>query len=392
MSVLLAVIYIVFISLGLPDSLFGASWPVVHIDFNVPESFASWYGVIIGVCTGGVSFLAGKLIRKFGTGKVTFYSTLLTALGLVGMSFAPNIVVMMIFAIIMGYGAGAIDTGLNNYVSLHYHARHMNWLHCSWALGVTISPMIMSSFLGGEAGEWRTGYRVVAALQFAFSIVILATLNKWKDDKSSANPQEEKDPVPPKRLIDLLKIKGVVTSILSLGLYCSAEFMLGTWGATYAVNVFAVTPDEAALWISLYFGGIMVGRVISGFISLKASDNTLVAGGIAVCLLGIIIFALPLGKMSLIGFLLIGIGFGPIFPSVLHSVPARFGSDYSADITGYHMGGAYGIGFALQLIYGYVASATTYKITPFVLMALIAGVFAAHKITLHTLKNQHNDL
>lgn len=392
MSVLLAVIYIVFVSLGLPDSLFGASWPVVHVDFNVPESFASLYGVIIGICTGGVSFLAGKLIRKFGTGKVTFYSTLLTALGLVGMSFSPNIVVMMIFAVIMAYGAGAIDTGLNNYVSLHYHARHMNWLHCSWALGVTISPMIMSPFLSGEAGEWRTGYRVVAALQFAFSIVILLTLNKWKDDKSSDNPQEKKDPVPPKRLIDLLKIKGVVTSILSLGLYCSAEFMLGTWGATYVVNVFAITPDEAALWISLYFGGIMVGRVVSGFISFKASDNALVAGGIAVCLLGIIIFALPLGKMSLIGFLLIGIGFGPIFPSVLHSVPARFGSDYSADITGYHMGGAYGIGFALQLVYGYVASATTYKITPFVLMALIGGVFAAHKITLGTLKKQRNDL
>lgn len=392
MSVLLAVIYIVFVSLGLPDSLFGASWPVVHVDFNVPESFASLYGVIIGVCTGGVSFLAGKLIRKFGTGKVTFFSTLLTALGLVGMSFSPNIVVMMIFAVIMGYGAGAIDTGLNNYVSLHYHARHMNWLHCSWALGVTISPMIMSSFLDGEAGEWRTGYRVVAALQFAFSIIILLTLNKWKDDKGAVSPQEKKDPVPPKRLIDLLKIKGVITSILSLGLYCSAEFMLGTWGATYAVNVFAITPDEAALWISLYFGGIMVGRVISGFVSLKASDNTLVAGGIAVCLLGIVIFALPLGKMSLIGFLLIGIGFGPIFPSVLHSVPARFGSDYSADITGYHMGGAYGIGFALQLVYGYVASATTYKITPFVLMALIAGVFAAHKITLRTLKKQRNDL
>lgn len=392
MSVLLAVIYIVFVSLGLPDSLFGASWPVVHIDFNIPESFASLYGVIIGICTGGVSFLAGKLIRKFGTGKVTFFSTLLTALGLVGMSFSPNIVVMMLFAIIMGYGAGAIDTGLNNYVSLHYHARHMNWLHCSWALGVTISPMIMSSFLDGEAGEWRTGYRVIAALQFAFSIVILLTLNRWKDDKNASSSQEKPSPVPPKRLVDLLKVKGVITSILSLGLYCGAEFTIGTWGATYAVNVFAITPDEAALWISLYFGGIMVGRVISGFLSFKASDNTLVAGGIAVSLLGIIIFALPLGRMSLMGFLLIGVGFGPIFPSVLHSVPMRFGSDYSADITGYHMGGAYGIGFAVQLIYGFVAAATTYKITPFVLMALIAGVFVAHKFTLNTLKKQHNGL
>ncbi len=392
MSVLLAVIYIVFISLGLPDSLFGASWPVVHTDFNIPESFASWYGVIIGVCSGGVSFLAGKLIRKFGTGKVTLYSTILTALGLVGMSFSPNIVVMMIFAVIMGYGAGAIDTGLNNYVSLHYHARHMNWLHCSWALGVTISPIIMSSFLDGEPGEWRVGYRVVAALQLAFSVVILLTLNKWKDDKASSDSEDKKEPAPQKSLFELLKIKGVVTSILSLGLYCSAEFMLGTWGATYAVNVFSITPDEAALWISLYFAGIMIGRVISGFVSLKASDNALIVGGIAITLVGIIIFALPLGKISLFGFLLIGIGFGPIFPSVLHSVPARFGSDYSADITGYHMGGAYGTGFAIQLVYGYIASATSFKITPYVLILLIIGVFVAHKVTLNTLKKQNINL
>ncbi len=386
MSVLLAVIYIVFVSLGLPDSLFGASWPVVHTEFNVPESFASLYGVIIGACTGGVSFLSGKLIRKFGTGKVTFFSTLLTALGLVGMSFSPNIVVMMIFAVIMGYGAGAIDTGLNNYVSLNYHARHMNWLHCSWGLGVTVSPMIMSAFLDGEPDEWRVGYRVIAGLQLAIAIIVLLTLNKWKTNKEADNSQKSKEPVPEKKLIDLLKIKGVVTSILSLGLYCSAEFILGTWGATYAVNVFAITPDEAALWISLYFGGIMIGRIISGFVSLKVGDNTLIVGGIISCLFGIVIFALPLGKMSLIGFLLIGIGFGPIFPSVLHNVPARFGSDYSADITGYHMGGAYGIGFAVQLIYGYVASATTYGITPFILMALIGGVFAAHRITLRKIR------
>ena len=150
---LLIVIYFVFISLGLPDSLFGVSWPVVHVEFGIPEGFASAYGIIIGVCTGGVSFVAGKLIRKFGTGKVTFFSTLLTVVGLVGISFSPNIVCMIICSVILGYGAGAIDTGLNNYVSLHYKAKHMNWLHCFWGVGVTLSPMIMSIFLGGEAGE-----------------------------------------------------------------------------------------------------------------------------------------------------------------------------------------------------------------------------------------------
>lgn len=175
---LLIVIYISFISLGLPDSLFGVSWPVLHKEFAIAESFASLYTVIIGICTGGVSFVAGKVIRKFGTGKVTFFSTLLTAIGLIGISFSPNIVVMMIFSIILGYGAGAIDTGLNSYVSLHYKAKHLNWLHCFWGMGVAISPMIMSAFLGAGEGQWRNGYRVVALLQLTIALLVLATLPK----------------------------------------------------------------------------------------------------------------------------------------------------------------------------------------------------------------------
>lgn len=388
MIALLIVIYIVFISLGLPDSQFGVSWPVVHIEFGTPESFASLYSIITGVCTGGVSFVAGKLIRKFGTGKVTFFSTLLTALGLIGISFSPNIVVMMICSVIMGYGAGAIDTGLNNFVSLHYEARHMNWLHCFWGVGVTLSPIIMSVFLGDGTGSWRNGYRVVALIQFCIALIVLFTLKKWNITPETATPADnEKSKAPEKSLFDLLKIKGVVTSILSLGLYCGGEFMIGTWGATYAVNVFAVSPDEAAKWVSLYYGGIMLGRVVSGFVSVKLSDNTLIKSGMVIAAVGMVILALPLGKISLLGLLLIGIGYGPVFPSVLHSVPSRFGIDYSADITGYHMGGAYGIGFAVQLAYGYIASATTFLITPFVLLFLCAGVLAATLITLRTLKN-----
>ena len=165
--------------------------------------------------------------------------------------------------------------------------------------------------------------------------------------------------------------------------------MIGTWGATYAVNVFAVSPDEAAKWISLYFGGIMAGRIISGFLSEKLSDNTLIKGGMALAVAGMVILFLPIGKTALLGLLLIGIGYGPVFPSLLHSVPSRFGADYSADITGYHMGGAYGIGFLVQLIYGYVASATTFAITPFVLLALGLGVIAATVVTLKALKKHY---
>ena len=282
----------------------------------------------------------------------------------------------------MGYGAGAIDTGLNNFVSLHFKAKHMNWLHCCWGLGVTVSPIIMSVFLDGES-TWRNGYRVVAVIQFVIALIILSSLKKWNIQPANASESEnaQKD-LPKKSLFDLLKMKGMITSILSLGLYCGGEFLIGTWGATYAVNVIAISPDEAAKWISLYYGGIMVGRIISGFLSEKLSDNTLVKGGMTLAAVGMGILILPIGKTALVGLLLIGMGYGPVFPSVLHSVPARFGADYSADITGYHMGGAYGIGFAFQLIYGYVASATTFKITPFVLLAFSAGVLVATVITL----------
>lgn len=384
MTALLIVIYIAFVSLGFPDSLFGVSWPVVHIEFGTPENFASVYSIITGVCTGGVAFIAGPLLRKFGTGRVTFFSTLLTALGLIGISFSPNIVVMMICTVIMGYGAGAIDTGLNNFVSLHYKAKHMNWLHCCWGLGVTISPIVMSAFLGGN-GTWRNGYRVIAFFQFAIALIILLSLKKWNVKPKAAKEESQKD-LPKKSFFDLLKEKGMLTSILSLGLYCAGEFTIGTWGATYAVNVLAVSPDEAAKWISLYFGGIMVSRIVAGFLSEKLSDNSLVIGGMTLAAVGMIVLLLPIGKTALVGLLLIGMGYGPVFPSVLHSVPSRFGADYSADITGYHMSGAYGIGFAIQFAYGYIASATTFAITPFVLLAAGLGVIIATVVTLKALK------
>lgn len=388
MTGLLIVIYIAFVSLGFPDSLFGVSWPVVHVEFGTPESFASVYSIITGVCTGGVAFVAGPLLRKFGTGRVTFFSTLLTALGLVGISFSPNIVVMMLCTVIMGYGAGAIDTGLNNFVSLHYKAKHMNWLHCCWGLGVTLSPMIMSAFLGGD-GTWRNGYRVVAFLQFVIALIILFSRKKWNiQPKKTAETEKAQKDLPKKNFFDLMKQKGMLTSILSLGLYCAGEFTIGTWGATYAVNVIAVSPEEAAKWISLYFGGIMLSRIVAGFLSEKLSDNTLVVAGMATAAIGMIVLLLPIGKTALLGLFLIGMGYGPVFPSVLHSVPSRFGTDYSADVTGYHMSGAYAIGFAVQLAYGYIASATTFAITPFVLFGLSFGVIAATIVTIKALKTK----
>ncbi len=378
---LLVVIYVVFVSLGLPDSMFGASWPVVHVDLGVNESFASLYSIITGICSGGVSFLAGYVIRKFGTPRVTFVSIILTAFGLLGISFAPNIVVIMLFTVILSYGAGAIDTGLNNYVSLHFKARHMSWLHCCWGLGVTISPLILS-FVLENGSSWRTSYRIIALMQFSIALVVGLFLSKWQEfDKASTARLTDQGIEKSDEKLNIFKVKGLITSILSQGFYCSMEFLIGTWGASYLVNVYGSDPAIAARWISLYYGGIMLGRLVSGFVSIKANDKILIRGGIIFSFAGLLFLALPIGEIASAGLLLIGFGFGPIFPSILHSVPQRFGAKFSADITGFHMGGAYAIGFGVQLIFGYVATTTTFKIMPFVLLGFCALLFTMNEIT-----------
>lgn len=374
---ILVIIYVVFISLGLPDSVFGVAWPVVHNEFGVHESFASLYSIITGVCSGGSSFLAGVVLRKFGTPKVTFVSILMTAAGLVGISFAPNIWVMMCCTVVLSYGAGAIDTGLNNYVSLHFKARHMSWLHAFWGIGVTLSPIIMSAFLGGEYGNWRNGYRVIALIQLCIALGVAVMLPKWtKHDtiKRTAEAGEEE-----KEKVNIFAFKGLLPSIAALGFYCSMEFTVGTWGASYIVNVYSLGADVAARWISVYFCGIMLGRIISGFVSDKLGDDKMIRFGILVSAFGMLIILLPFGSISLIGFILIGMGFGPIFPSVLHAVPSRFGIKYSADITGFHMGGAYATGFVSQLLFGYAATGITFKIFPFVLIAFLILLFVLNE-------------
>lgn len=370
MMLLLAVIYIVFISLGLPDSVFGVAWPVLHNELGIAENFASVYSIIVGVCTSAVSIFAGVLIRKFGTGRVTAVSIFLTIIGLLGISFAPNIIVMIIFAVILGYGAGAIDTGLNNFVSLHYKTQHMNWLHCFWGIGVTASPIIMSFFLKDNT-SWRNGYRTIALIQAVILVIVIVSMPLWKkvEQPLSDDVSEKKES---KVFSKILKTKALIPSILSLAFYFAMENLIGTWGASYLVHIYSLDASVASKWVSLYFGGIMIGRFISGFIAIKCSDNTLIRLGIAVSFLGIVFMMLPIGKTAICGLLLVGVGFGPIFPSILHAVPARFTKEYSADITGFHMFGAYAVGFLIQLIFGYVATATTFAITPYVLVALCA--------------------
>ncbi len=390
MLILLVVIYIVFISLGLPDSLFGVAWPLIHIDFGLEESFGSVYSVIIALTTGGVSFFAGSLIKKFGTGIVTATSIVLTGVGLLGISFSPNIYAMIFFATVAGLGAGAIDTGLNNFVSLHYKAIHINWLHCFWGVGVTVSPLIMSVFL--RDGSWQWGYRTVSFIQFGIAVIAFISLILWRKydkEEPKLDVQENIEKASERKITvkEIVKTKGVVTGILSLGFYCSVEFLMGTWGASYVVNTQGLTPDKAAQMVSLYYGGIMLGRFLSGIVSLKVKDDNLIRGGTAILLLGVILLAIPNSVTLYVAMALIGVGCAPIFPSTLHSIPTRHGGELSAHVTGYYMGGAYAIGFVMQVCYGYVATATTFKITPFVLIAFVVIMVVLVELTVKKTKN-----
>lgn len=373
---LLAIIYLTFVSLGLPDSVFGAAWPQAYVDIGVDQSLGSFYSVVTGITSGGTSFMAGKLIRRFGTGGVTAVSVGLTVAGLIGISFAPNFIVMMVCAVVMGIGAGAIDTGLNNYVSRNYKAGHMNWLHCFWGVGVTASPIIMSLFL--RDGDWRKGYLTIGLIQLAIAVAVAASLPLWKKLAPPSLPEESAAKAPKKSFREIIATRGVIAGILSLGCYCSMEFIIGTWGASYLVNAGGNTPADASKFVSAFFGGIMFGRLVAGFAAFKFKDKTLIRIGTVAALPGMILLAVRAGTVTdVIGMLLIGAGFGPIFPSVIHSVPERFGAEYSADITGYHMGGAYAIAFAVQFTFGFAATNTTFVIMPYVLLAFLVFMAVA---------------
>lgn len=370
MVFLIIIIYITFISLGLPDSLFGVSWPVMHLDLGLAESYGSFFTIIVGIGAGNSSFISGALVRKTSTGVITSVSVLLTAIGLLGYSLSSNILTLIISSILLGFGAGAVDSVLNNFVSLHYKAIHMNWLHCFWGIGVTLSPLIMSYYLTDN--QWRSGYKAVSLIIFIISALLFITLPLWKKAKDSPLTSDQQITKEGEKYSfkEIIKIKGVIIAILSVGLYCSMEFIIGTWGASYLVNTAGITAESAAKIISTFYLGIMAGRFLSGILSLKVCDKHLIRSGILISMAGIIILALPLGNISFIGFSLIGLGFAPFFPSTLHATSIRFGKKYSQDITGFQMGGGYAIAWLIQITFGNIASATTFAFMPLLFIAI----------------------
>jgi len=365
-SLLLVVIYVAFIGLGLPDSLLGAAWPVAHLDLGVPISAA---GVVSIVSAGGTvlsSLFSERVIKRFGVGAVTTVSILLTSAALMGMGFVRSFWVVLALAVPLGLGGGMVDAGLNNFVALHYKATHMNWLHCFWGVGATAGPMIMSFFLARNF--WHGAYRTVSLALFLIAALAAASLPLWKRVGGPAAKEESRAPVP-RRV--LLKRPGAVFSCMAFLVYCGAEYAAGLWASSYFVSVKGIAPDIAASWASMYYLGITAGRFLSGFAAMRLSDRTLVRAGQGAILAGVLILLLPLPNALLIaGLLLIGIGCGPIFPSLLDETPRLFGAQMSQGMMGLQLASAYIGGTLLSPLFGWISPLIGLGAWPFYLLLL----------------------
>lgn len=339
---LLVIIYLAFISLGLPDSLLGVAWPVMQSDYGAPLETA---GILFMTIAGGTiisSLASGMVLKRFGTGNVTLVSCLLTAGALLGFHFAPSLVWLIVCAIPLGLGAGSVDAGLNDYVATQYKAHHMSWLHCFWGVGATFGPIIMAQFIS-EQNSWRNGYLAISGIQFTLTVILLFTLPLWNRVKKKSNitineEQEDSKGVfynEDAKHVKPLQIKGVKLALISFLFYCGVESTVGLWGSSFLVNVKGLPVSVAAQWVSLYYAGITMGRFITGFITFKMSNRTLIRMGQIIALAGATLLFLPLpSTFSLVGFIMVGLGLAPIFPCMLHETPTRFGKKHSQTIMG----------------------------------------------------------
>ena len=339
-TALLIIIYIAFIGLGIPDSLFGTAWPAIYSEFELPISFGSFVTIIISCGTVLSSVISSKIISRLGTNKVSAYSTLLTALALLGFSFAPNLWVMCFWAIILGIGAGAIDVALNNYVAIHYSATHMSFLHCFYGVGVSVSPYILSLVIAGNFG-WRGGYRIAFAIQLIITLLLFLSLPLWRKAHGGENESEENTH---KDLTfgSVLKIPGVKMMCSLFIASCAIECTCGGWGSTFLVEYKHLPAEKAAQIIMIYYIGMTLGRFLSGVLAAKLHSWKIIKLGQIVLGLALLLLILPGGVyLCALGMFLIGLGNGPLFPNFNYLTPENFGSDISQSVIGIQMASAY---------------------------------------------------
>lgn len=339
-TLLLVIIYVAFISLGLPDSMLGAAWPVMQGELGLPLAGAGLVSMIVSGSTIISSLFSGTLIRRLGTGKLTLISVLMTALALLGYSFSQNYLWLCLIAVPLGLGAGSVDAALNDFVARNFAARHMNWLHSFWGVGATSGPLIMA-FMLSQTGRWQMGYRTVAIVQFTLVAILAISLPLWQRFPTPTLPHTTAGRV------KIRKLKGIGPNLVAFFAYCAVELSTGLWAASFLVQQRGLSQVLAAGGASAYYLGITVGRFLNGFLSSHFKAKNLVRGGVAMILLGIILMFLPFPILSLAGLMIIGLGCAPIYPTLLHETPRRFGAENSATLMGLQMATAY-VGLTLM--------------------------------------------
>ena len=376
LNLLLAVIYLAFISLGLPDALLGAAWPTMYKEFDVPVSYAGVITMIIAAGTIISSLFSDRITKKFGAGKVTAVSVAITAAAMLGFSVSTFIVPLFLIALPYGLGAGSVDTALNNYVALNYESRHMSWLHCMWAVGATTGPYIMGIALTGGM-HWNGAYLIIGSIQVVLSAIIFLSLPLWKkaNGSSQSNAAQEK-PVP---LKEVVKIKGAKEVMLCFFCYCALEQTVMVWTSTYLNLWRDISAENAASFAGMFFIGITVGRAISGFVTMKLNDTQMIRLGEVIIALGLVMVLIPIEILYLVGFVMIGLGCAPVYPSIIHSTPEHFGADKSQAVIGIQMASAYVGTLLMPPVFGFIANHTTPGVFPFYLTAILVIMFVMHE-------------
>ena len=390
-NLLLAIIYLAFISLGLPDALLGSAWPTMSYDIGAQISWAGGISMVISAGTIASALLSDRMTKRFGAGKVTFVSVALTALALLGFSFAPNYIVLILLAIPYGLGAGGVDAALNNYVALHYESRHMSWLHCMWGIGASAGPYVMGFALSHGFG-WSAGYQYIAIVQVILTVILFISLPLWNNRKAhelSKSIQISKEYSKTLSFAEVLRIPGAKNILIMFFCYCAIEQTAGLWASSYMVLYGSVSHVVAAVWASLFYVGITAGRFISGFLTMRFNDETMIRLGQLVMILGILVLLLPLpNHIALVaGFVIIGLGCAPIYPCVIHSTPHYFGADKSQAIVGMQMASAYIGSMLMPAIFGFIGQNVSMSLLPAYLIILLSIMSFMHMQLLRTCKS-----
>ena len=367
-SLLLAIIYISFVSLGLPDALLGAAWPVMQAELAVPVSYAGGISLIIAIGTVISSLQADRLSKWLGTGKIMVISVAMTALAIFGFSVSNAYWQLCLWAIPYGLGAGSVDAALNNYVAIHYASRHMSWLHCMWGLGASIGPYIMGAALTGGM-RWSTGYTVIAVLQLILTAVLFFSLPLWKKTSGAADSGQPRKVLTMKQIVAIPGAKQVMVAFFC---YCALEQTAILWGSSYLVMNNGMQEDKAASLASLFLMGLTVGRALNGFLTFKINDTNLIRLGEGIIGIGIVTMLLPLGNVaSFLGLMLCGLGCAPIYPCVIHSTPAHFGEENSQALIGVQMASAYVGICCMPPLFGLIANHLSASLLPWYLGAIL---------------------